>query len=91
MFAVGYKIEDPDPTKCVRHYLIRYTPMISALFHSELFFNVAWHHLPRRPDDTAGAKKTLPDFLAEQPAFVSVLQVRFFWTFSRVLPLILRR
>jgi len=50
MFAVGYKVDDPDISKSVRHYLIR-------------------------PDDTAGAKKTLPDFLAEQPAFTQVLQV----------------
>jgi len=50
LFAVGYKVDDPDISKSVRHYLIR-------------------------PDDTAGAKKTLPDFLAEQPAFTQVLQV----------------
>lgn len=47
---VGYKVEDPDPSKCVRHYLIR-------------------------PEDLAGTKKALPDFLAEQAAFVNVLQV----------------
>lgn len=43
-------MEDPDPSKCVRHYLIR-------------------------PEDLAGTKKALPDFLAEQAAFVNVLQV----------------
>lgn len=47
---MGYKVEDPDPSKCVRHYLIR-------------------------PEDLAGTKKALPDFLAEQAAFVNVLQV----------------
>ena len=48
---VGYKVEDPDPSKAVRHYLIR-------------------------PEDLAGTKKALPDFLAEQVAFTNVLQVR---------------
>lgn len=34
-------------------------------------------HYLVRPDDTAGSKKTLPDFLADQPAFVYLLQVTF--------------
>eukprot|EP01112_Ceratiomyxa_fruticulosa_P000033 TRINITY_DN0_c7_g1_i1.p1 TRINITY_DN0_c7_g1~~TRINITY_DN0_c7_g1_i1.p1 ORF type:complete len:749 (-),score=149.09 TRINITY_DN0_c7_g1_i1:247-2493(-) len=50
LFAVGYKIDDPDPEKRVRHYLVR-------------------------PDDTAGAKKTLPDFLADCPLFSRILQL----------------
>jgi len=50
LFAVGYKIDDVDPDKRVRHYLVR-------------------------PDDTAGAKKTLPDFLAECPQFTRILQL----------------
>lgn len=50
LFAVGYKIDDSDPDKRVRHYLVR-------------------------PDDTAGAKKTLPDFLAECNQFNRILQL----------------
>lgn len=50
LFAVGYKIDDSDPDKRVRHYLVR-------------------------PDDTAGAKKTLPDFLAECTQFNRILQL----------------
>jgi len=50
LFAVGYKIDDVDPEKRVRHYLVR-------------------------PDDTAGAKKTLPDFLAECPQFTRIMQL----------------
>jgi len=52
LFAVAYRIEDPDPKQQVRHYLVR-------------------------PDDTAGAKKTLPDFLAEQTSFMFLLQVTY--------------
>lgn len=32
-------------------------------------------HYLIQPDDTAGNKKTLPDFLAEQPAFTMLLQI----------------
>jgi hypothetical protein len=34
-------------------------------------------HYLVRPDDTAASKKTLPDFLADQPAFTYLLQVTF--------------
>jgi len=34
-------------------------------------------HYLVRPDDTAGAKKTLPDFLSEQPSFIYLLQVTY--------------
>lgn len=50
MFALGYKTDDPDIEKSVRHYLIQ-------------------------PEDTSGAKKTLPDFLAASPAFQFILAV----------------
>jgi hypothetical protein len=50
LFAVGYKTDDPDVQKSVRHYLVQ-------------------------PEDTAGAKKTLPDFLATCPAFQFLLVV----------------
>jgi len=38
--------------------------------------NQVRHYLVK-PDDTAGAKKTLPDFLAEQASLVYLLQVSF--------------
>jgi len=49
-FAIGYKVDDPDPEKRIRHYLVK-------------------------ADDTAGAKKTLPDFLSECPQFTKILQL----------------
>ncbi|KYQ91411.1 transcriptional repressor [Tieghemostelium lacteum] len=49
-FAVGYRVDDPDPEKRIRHYLVK-------------------------ADDTAGAKKTLPDFLSECPLFNKILQL----------------
>eukprot|EP01133_Synstelium_polycarpum_P010914 gene10914-12719_t len=49
-FAIGYKVEDPDPEKRIRHYLVK-------------------------ADDTAGAKKTLPDFLSECNQFNKILQL----------------
>jgi len=52
LFAVAYRLEDPNPANQIRHYLVR-------------------------PDDTAGAKKTLPDFLAEQSSLIYLLQVTF--------------
>lgn len=52
-FAVGYTIDEFDPEKRVRHYLIR-------------------------PEDVYGARKTLPDFLMENPQFSKFLVIHDF-------------
>lgn len=64
-FAVGYTIDDPEPEKRVRYV------------QHKLFILMSRHYLIR-PEDVYGAKKTLPDFLMENPQFSKFLVIHDF-------------
>lgn len=89
LFAVGYKIDDNvcplyfttalfllfDPRGLYEEnsLQVRFMMLISLLQSQDPEKRV--RHYLVRPDDTAGAKKTLPDFLAECAQFNRILQL----------------